>query len=504
MKNRLVFSLSILAIFSVLFNSAIISMSVVYILSDLGCSSATASYATVFYGIGNVITVPLALAFKDRMSTVKYFSICWCSFTVATFLAGIATTYPLFIFFRLLQGLSSGPLFILLSTFLGSILPDLEKSKVMRSNLMSFICAPILGASWGGWISYDYNWRNIFTINVIFMCILGIALFIQLRRFSNPLEKKPFDLVGYISFTIGTFFLTFFITLGQELDWFRSEFMTATFFIGLIFFLFFILRSMRHPFPIINLSLLKQPLIALALLNLWVLFATYFGMTLLLSIWLTIYVRFTVIWVSVILGVMILSAPLLMHIMRHDLESHKVWIPFGLGILLLGFSCFYSSNFNIDIDLGRIAISRIIAGCSFALFLPSLLHLVIHNQNHETTPQALTLFQLSRGSASALGATIFYTIWLRRQVFFYERLGGALTDYSPITNRFFIRAKQFGLNKAQLDPQLEVFLNQKATSLALNDCFYLMGWITVALLLLFLISYIKKGVLYREQNQSNL
>lgn len=498
-EHKLVFILSLLVIFSVLFNAAVISAAVVYILSDLGSSSATASYATVFYGVGNVITVPLALAFKDRIGTTKYFGFCQICFIIATLLAGLATTYPAFLFYRFLQGISSGPLFILLTSFLSTILTVEERPKILQATLMSFIAAPILGGSWGGWISYNYHWRNIFIINVIFMIILGIALFIQLRRFTTPRESKPFDLVGYLSYCIGFFSLSFFITLGQELDWFRSELMTSCFFIGLIFFLFFLLWSYHHPYPIIQFSLLKQPMVSLALINIWILFALYFGMTLLLSIWLTIYVRFTVIWVATVLGVMVFSALILLHIMRHYLETHKVWIPFGLGILLLGLSCFYSSNFNVDIDLGRIAISRIIAGFSFALFLPALLHLIIHDQPAEFVPKAFTLFQVTRGSSSALGATIFYTIWLRRQVFYYERLGGNLTEFSPITKQFFIRAKAFSLSKAQMDPKLDEYLQIQATSLALNDCFYLMGWITVILFLFFLVSYLKREMLHKSR-----
>ncbi len=500
-NNKRLFFLSILAIFSVLFNSAVISMAVVYIFSDLGSSSATASYATVFFGVGNVITIPLAIVFKERIGIPKFFLICQVCFIASTLLAGFATTYPAFIFYRFLQGLSSGPLFILLSTFLVSKLEDPDKPKVLRFNLTSFIVAPIIGASWGGWIGYDYNWRHIFTINAILMIIITVALFRELRRFPVTIEKKPFDTIGYISFIIGFFSLSFFITLGQELDWFRSNLMTISFFTGLIFLIYFVLRSLNHSNPIFELKLLKQPLVSLALINLWVLFATYSGMTLILSIWLTLYVRFTVIWVAVVLGVMVISTLLLTHIMRHYLNTHKVWIPFCLAIILLGISCFYTSNFNIDIDLGRLAISRILAGFSFALFLPSLLHLIMQNQPPDLSIKALTLFQITRASSSGLGATIFYTIWIRRQVFFYERLGGGLTEFSPITDQFFIRAKAFGLSKAQANPQLDEFLTAQATSLALNDCCYLMGWMTVLLLILFVISYLRRDVLYREQPQ---
>ncbi len=498
MKHKLLFTLSLLTIFSVLFNFAVISASVVYILSDLGSSAATASYATVFYGVGNVLTIPLALAFKERIPTKTFFAICQTCFIIATFLAGQATTYPAFLFFRFLQGASSGPLFILLTSFLGSLSTDSEREKTMQFTLISYISAPILGGSWGGWIAYDYTWRNTFEINVILMVILTVALYLQLRKFPGPLKKNPFDLVGYSSFAIGFFLLAFFFTLGQELDWFRSNLLAACFPISIIFLLFFVIWSLYHPHPILEFRLLKDLLIPIALFNIWLLFAIYFGMTLLLSIWLTLYVRYTVIWVAALLGVMIFSAGLLMHVMRNYLNTHKVWVPFGLGIILLSISTFYTSNFNVDIDFKRIVFSRFIGGFSFALLLPSLLHLITHHKPPELLPKFLALFQITRSASSTLGVTLFYTLWLRRQAFFHDRLGSELTRFSPLTKEYYARAKTLGLTKPELNPMLGELLTNQATSLALNDCFYLMGWLTVILFILFLITYLKRKTLYPE------
>jgi DHA2 family multidrug resistance protein len=259
-----------------------------------------------------------------------------------------------------------------------------------------------------------------------------------------------------------------------------------------------VIWSLYHPNPLLEFRLLKDLLIPIALINIWILFAIYFGMTLLLSIWLTLYVRYTVIWVAAVLGVMIFSAGLLMHVMRNYLNTHKVWIPFGLGIILLGISTFYTSNFNIDIDFGRIVISRFIGGLAFALLLPSLLHLITQNKPPEVLPKLLTLFQIARSSSSTLGVTLFYTLWLRRQVFFYERLGSQLTQFSPLTKEYYVRAKTLGLTKSELNPMLQELLTNEATSLALNDCFYFMGWLTIILFILFLLTFLKRKTLYPE------
>jgi DHA2 family multidrug resistance protein len=45
---------------------------------------------------------------------------------------------------------------------------------------------------------------------------------------------------------------------------------------------------------------------------------------------------------------------------------------------------------------------------------------------------------------------------------------------------------------------LQELLTNEATSLALNDCFYFMGWLTIILFILFLLTFLKRKTLYPE------
>jgi DHA2 family multidrug resistance protein len=498
MKNKYLLFICLLQIFIVLFNSSVVSMSVVYILSDLGSSSMTASYATVFYGVGNVLTAPLGSGLKERIPTHTFYLICIIPFILSTYLAASAPTYPLFIFYRFMQGVSSGPFYILLTSLLGSYTDMGGIRKIRQYTLTSFICTPALGASWAGWISYDYHWRDIFYINTAIMIVAAYFIYKELKNHELKLFYKPFDWFGYTIFVIGFLALSIFITLGQELDWFRSDFLVFTFIVAIIFFPFFFFYSLKHPYPIFDLRQFKTPLVAFSLLNLWVLFASYYGMTLLLSIWLTLYVRYTVIWVSVLLAATIVSAGIFTRVVKNYLDKHKVWLPLIAGILCLGFSSLYTCQFNYEVDLFRVAISRTIAGFGFALLLPSLVHLFSYNATKETNPKLFSLFQITRASASALGGTIFYTIWLRRQVFYYDRLGGEITPYSPIYNLYYKYLSMLGLQKDQLNPTMNDVLTVQATSLALDDTFYLMGLICLAFLIPALYCYKKRETLYVE------
>jgi MFS transporter, DHA2 family, multidrug resistance protein len=85
--------------------------------------------------------------------------------------------------------------------------------------------------------------------------------------------------------------------------------------------------------------------------------------------------------------------------------------------------------------------------------------------------------------------SLYVILWQRRQIFYHERLGSNLTAFSMQTNQFFKNAKLIDLKGQFADARLDYFLERQATSLALDDCFWLMGWILVGLLVLLCLTF---------------
>src|SRR6202171_227621 len=91
---------------------------------------------------------------------------CVVLFTVCSFLCGIATSLPMLIIARVLQGAGGGGLqpseqAILADTF------SVEKRGMAFSLYgMAVVVAPAIGPTLGGWITDNFNWHWIFFINV--------------------------------------------------------------------------------------------------------------------------------------------------------------------------------------------------------------------------------------------------------------------------------------------------------------------------------------------------
>jgi len=301
---------------------------------------------------------------------------------------------------------------------------------------------------------------------------------------ASLLQKLPFDLAGYIAYCLAAICLVTALTLGQQIDWQRSSLFCALLSVGIFSLIFFVGWELLHPHPILNFRLLKNRVLSYGLLNLGGLFSSYFGMIILIALWLQIYANYTPDWIAAILATMGVAGIFGFLLLRYWMNHLDPRIPLAVAIAMFAASCIYSTYFNEDIDFFRLAIARFLFGFGLVLFLVPLFRLIFNCCAPEEQWEAFAWFQSVRVLSSSLGAGLYVILWQRRQVFFHERLGEQLTLYSPLMRGYFERAtKLFGLTTAQATEQLKLFLDRQATSLALNDVFGFMAWLLGALFL---------------------
>lgn len=505
MKNpRLLFFALFTTLFVVIFNYTLTLMASVYIASELGSSTSVAIYTVAFYGIGNALGVPLGGALADRIGTVRLLVTCLFLLAFFSFICAHATYFPEFVFYRFMQGFVSGPFYTLVNRLFAVFTPKGKKTMFTSILLMIFAIGPVIGATWGGWIGYDNEWRLLFYFLLPLVLALAFYFLFFLRTYELQLKNTPFDGVGYITFFVGVFLISFALTTGQEFDWFRSPLIVNCFVVGFTSLLIFIIWEINHPFPAVDIKLLKHPIFTFAMINLSILFSSYFGMVILLSFWLNLYVDYTPDWISLLLGTMAVAGLLPPVMIREGFAKTDCRLPLLLSIILFIISCFHTMYFNVDINFERIAFSRILAGFALAFFLPPIVRLAFHTFPEEKSVDTVIVFQVIRALSSGLGAPLYITLWERRQVFYHERLGSTLTAFSQNTKTFFDKAKEIYIQGKMADAQLEYFLQRQATSLALDDCFFLMACILISLMVLFAFTVgFRSSHFYPEKEKQN-
>ncbi len=478
-------------LFSVIFNYTLSIMASPYIVADLGGSNDIATYTVTFFALGNALGVPLGRALMDWIGPVRFLVIALLLFAFFSWTCAIAPTYPFFNASRFLQGFVSGPFYALAFHLFAALEPKEKKPLFSSITLTLFTVGPVIGACWGGWIAYEWNWRWPFYFNIPFLLLLAVYLWKKLPQLKIPLlPRTPIDGIGYLFYAIAVFTLGFACITGQELDWQRSNLILTCISVGVPSLLFFIFWELNHPDPILAIKLLKNKVLSFALFNLAVLFSAYFGMIILLSLWLKLWVNWTPDWIAALLGTMVITGLFPMFLIDKRIARIDNRIFLALAILLLALSCLHTMIFNVEINIGRIVASRLLAGLGLALFLAPIFRLCFRGVPDEDRLKVMGLFQVVRALSSGMGAAIYAILWQRRQVFFHDRLGSQLTATSPNTQEFFHGASALGLKGEYAEAQLDYYLQREATSLALDDCFYLMAWILIGLLIVVAVTFL--------------
>lgn len=479
------------ALFLAIFYNTVTNMAGLYIVSELGGSSEISVYPMVFFSLGNTLTIPLASPLADRCGPIKLLVYSLLVYTLFSILCAVAPTFFVFNLFRFGMGLASGPLFILCRQLL-LIFASPEKVKSYSFLMLLFYAiVPVLGACFGAWLAYEAHWRWIFHVNELVALFLAGYFWHFFRQSDAPLQQRRLDWVGILLLFIGVGALVTAATLSQQLDWCRSNTLIALMLVGIPSLFLFIAWEWTHPAPLLELKLLKSPLLVYSLFNLGILFSTYYGMIILIALWLNIYVNYTPTWIAALIGTMAIAGVLAHLISKDLLRRFDPRLTLALAILSFAGSCYYSTYFNVEVDFFHLAVARLLSGLGLILFLFPLSQLSFASYGENKASSVFTLFQVTRTLFSGLGAAFYVILWQRRQVFFHERLGGLLTPFSEATNDYFQRATQvFGLTESQAKEQLNVLLDQHATSLGLNDTFGYMGYILIGLFALLLLSYV--------------
>ncbi len=116
-------------------------------------------------------------------------------FTLASVGCALAPSIGQLVFFRVLQGLSTGAGIVVARTVVRDIYPPHEAQKVMSQITIFFGIAPAIAPLIGGWLFVWLDWRSIFW----FLALIGVALWTANYRFlpeSLPVGQRQSFRVG--------------------------------------------------------------------------------------------------------------------------------------------------------------------------------------------------------------------------------------------------------------------------------------------------------------------
>jgi DHA2 family multidrug resistance protein len=207
-------------------------------------------------------------------------------------------------------------------------------------------------------------------------------------------------------------------------------------------------------------------------------YGIYFGSIVIVPLWLQEFMAYDAIKAGVAVAPLGIG-PILFSLLAPKLMNRiGNALTIAISFVLFCISAFYTSYFLTNVDIVHIGFSRFLMGLGFIGYIAPLIQMSIKNVLPEDLSSAVGIFHFFRALSGAVGASLFTTIWQRRTIFHHERIGSALTPFNPFTPEISDVPSLHILNRE---------LDRQAAMLAINDAFYLMGWLFACSIVLILL-----------------
>ncbi|WP_158883816.1 DHA2 family efflux MFS transporter permease subunit [Rhodanobacter sp. L36] len=178
-------------------DSTIIVTAVPAMARSLGVTPLSMNLAVTTYVLALAMFIPVSGWFADRFGARRIFALALIVFTVGSMFCGMATTFPMLIAMRALQGLGGAMMTPVGRLILIRSFPRSQLVTAMTYMTLPAVVGPVIGPLLGGVLTTYASWRWVFFVNVPF----GIAgVILALRYFEDFREASParFDFPGFL------------------------------------------------------------------------------------------------------------------------------------------------------------------------------------------------------------------------------------------------------------------------------------------------------------------
>ncbi len=260
LRRRTLISLTVmLGVIMAVIDTSIVNVAITDIAGTLGASIDEVGWVVTGYILASVIVMPLNGWLTARFGRKNFYAGCLVIFTVASFLCGTATSIWQLVAYRVLQGIGGGALQPTAQAIIFETYPIEKRSAAMAIFGMGVMVGPAIGPTIGGILVDNYSWPLIFYINLP----IGIAAFVMTLAFIrdesfHKRDSSPVDWLGLGLLTAGLASLQYVLERGQHDDWFDSQTIVAMSWIAGISIIWFIVRELRDPRPLVDLHVFRS------------------------------------------------------------------------------------------------------------------------------------------------------------------------------------------------------------------------------------------------------
>jgi DHA2 family multidrug resistance protein len=479
---------------------SIVNVALPHMQGNLGATLSEIGWVITGYSMANVVIIPLTAWLDDRFGRKRYFIFSLVAFILASILCGLATSLPMLIFARVLQGMGGGSMLGKAQSILFQTFSKEEQGAAQAAFGLAVIMGPAIGPTLGGFLTDALNWRWIFFINIP-VGIVAIILAVTFLPSDVPSQKKNtrVDWLGIGLMTAGLASLQFILEEGQQDDWFESRFIVTMAVTSILSLLAFVWWELRIEHPAVDLRVLRYRSVAAGSFYSIILGAGLYGALFAIPIFAQNNLHFTAQQTGQLLIPSAIASGVAMIITGKLIGRFGPRVLIACGAVVTAMVMFSLSTLNPDTGSGNLFWPLIGRGLGSALmFVPLSIATLGSLPKHEI-PAASGFYNLTRQLGGSLGIAILTTMLSRREAAHRSVL---VERISPLSHAAMERLDGLTAHFQKLgasahDAQVRAFtaidqiVNGQSALLSFDDLFRYVG--LAFLLTLPLIFFLGKG-----------
>ena len=470
------------ATFMEVLDITIVNVSVPHIAGSLGVSPQEGTWAISSYSLASAIMQPLSGWIAKQFGEVRSFCVSALLFVIMSMLCGIATSMPMLVIGRLLQGAGSGPMVALSLSLLLNNYPNEKKGLALALWAMTVVVAPIFGPILGGYLTDNFSWPWIFYINVPVGILAVIVTWTLLRHRESKIVKAPIDMIGLVLLVVGVGCLQFMLDNGNDKDWFSSTFITTLFIIAIVCLTFFIAWELTDRHPVVDLTLFRKRNFTIGVAAMSFGMVGFFGINVVYPLWLQTVLGYTASWAGLATAPVGILAFLLSPVIGRNIQRLELRSVVTFAFLVFAFTAYWFASFPDNASFDQLLWPRFIMGIGIPCFFIPLNQVFLSGLRPHEIASASGLANFCRTLAASISTAVTVTVWQHRGDYHHAVLAEHLTTASAATTSYLDGLSALGGPAVRAWTIIDSLVTRQALTLAVNDVFLLCTFLFLAMI----------------------
>lgn len=356
------------------------------------------------------VTMPLTSFLSQRMGRKRLYLWGVALFIGGSLMGALADSIAMVIAARVVQGIASGLMIPLSLAIIFSVYAKDERGRVTGLWGAAVMLAPAVGPLCGSLLLEWFSWRSLFLMNVP-IGLIALLMGLGVLPDSEPTERKPFDLTGYVLIASGIGLLMVAISRMHHADALLEPANVGMLLAAVACLAVFVQVELRREAPLLNLRIFALRGYRLSVVIAVVQSVGMFECLVLLPLLVQTVLGYSAIWTGLSLLCTAVFASLFGRIGGSALDRHGPRRVVAIGLLLTGLSTLALGLLKSDAGIGLVFGLMMVRGAGLGLSYMPVTTAGLNALPEPMVTQGAAMNNISRRLVSSL-AIVIASLWL--------------------------------------------------------------------------------------------